>query len=64
LRLRSTAFTRKLERLAEQMGPRGMSKDQVSRLCRDVDEQVTAFREHPLEGRLPVPTAGKIERVR
>jgi putative transposase len=30
-----------------------MSKDQVSRLCRGLDEQVRVFRERPLEGRYP-----------
>src|SRR3712207_290497 len=42
-----------------------MSKDQVSRLCRGLDEQVQAFRQRPLEGRYPyVWLDGKIERVR
>src|SRR4051812_19688905 len=42
-----------------------MTKDQVSRLCRGLDEQVQAFRERPLEGRYPyVWLDGKIERVR
>ena len=39
--------TRKVDRLVEQMGVH-MSKDQVSRLCRGLDEQVQAF---PLERR-------------
>jgi transposase-like protein len=56
--------TRKVDRLVEQMGVH-MSKDQVSRLCRGLDEQVQAFRERPLEGRYPyVWLDGKIERVR
>ena len=42
--------TRKVDRLVEQMGLRGMSKDQVSRLCRGLDEQVAAFHEQPVEG--------------
>jgi putative transposase len=42
-----------------------MSRDQVSRLCRGLDEQVRIFRERPLEGRYPyVWLDGKIERVR
>jgi hypothetical protein len=42
-----------------------MSKDQVSRLCRGLDEQVQAFRERPLEGRYPyVWLDGKIGKVR
>jgi transposase-like protein len=44
--------TRKVDRLVEQMGVH-MSKDQVSRLCQGLDEQVQAFRERPLEGRYP-----------
>lgn len=56
--------TRKVDRLVEQMGVY-MSKDQVSRLCRGLDEQVRAFRERPLEGRYPyVWLDGKIEKVR
>src|SRR6266516_1615928 len=44
--------TRKVDRLVEQLGVR-MTKDQVSRLCQRLDEQVTAFRERPLEGAYP-----------
>src|SRR6478735_1609943 len=56
--------TRKVDRLVEQMGVH-MSKDQVSRLCQGLDEQVRAFRERPLEGRYPyVWLDGKIEKVR
>jgi len=57
--------TRKVDRLVEQMGLRGMSKDQVSRLCRGLDEQVAAFRERPLEGAYPyLWLDAKVERVR
>src|SRR4051812_46497429 len=57
--------TRKVDRLVEQLGIASMSKDQVSRLCRGLDEQVRCFRERPLEGRYPyVWLDGKIERVR
>jgi transposase-like protein len=45
--------TRKVDRLVEQLGLRGMSKDTVSRLCRGLDEQVRIFRELPLEGAYP-----------
>ena len=45
--------TRKVDRLVEQLGLQGMSKDRVSALCRQLDEQVTAFRERPLEGAYP-----------
>jgi len=45
--------TRKVDRLVEQLGIHGMSKDRVSALCRGLDEQVRAFRERPLEGEHP-----------
>src|SRR5215218_4755964 len=45
--------TRKVDRLVEQLGVHGMSKDRVSALCRALDEQVEAFRERPLEGAFP-----------
>jgi putative transposase len=45
--------TRKVDRLVEALGLAGVSQDQVSRLCHGLDEQVTAFRERPLEGRYP-----------
>jgi putative transposase len=45
--------TRKVDRLVEQLGIDGMSKDRVSALCRALDEQVAAFRERPLEGAFP-----------
>jgi len=45
--------TRKVDRLVEQLGIAGMTKDRVSRLCRELDEQVEAFRTRPLEGAYP-----------
>jgi putative transposase len=42
--------TRKVDRLVEQLGIHGMSKDRVSALCRALDGQVEAFCERPLEG--------------
>jgi transposase-like protein len=45
--------TRKVDRLVEQLGIAGMSKDRVSGLCRALDEQVRVFRERPLEGVYP-----------
>jgi transposase-like protein len=45
--------TRKVDRLVEQLGIAGMSKDRVSALCRALDEHVGAFRERPLEGSYP-----------
>jgi putative transposase len=57
--------TRKVDRLVEQLGLQGMSKDTVSRLCRSLDEQVTVFRERPLEGAYPyLWLDAKVERVR
>ena len=58
--------TRKVERLVEQLGIQGMGKDQVSRLCAGLDEQVAAFRERPLgEARYPyLWLDAKVERVR
>jgi transposase-like protein len=56
--------TRKVDRLVEQMGL-SLSKDQVSRMCRGLDEQVQAFRTRPLEGRFPyLWLDAKIEKVR
>jgi transposase-like protein len=45
--------TRKVDRLVEQLGIDGMTKDRVSALCKALDEQVQAFRERPLEGTYP-----------
>jgi putative transposase len=57
--------TRKVDRLVEQLGLQQMSKDTVSRLCRGLDEQVTVFRERPLEGAYPyLWLDAKVERVR
>jgi transposase-like protein len=57
--------TRKVDRLVEQLGVQSISKDQVSRLCRGLDDQVAAFRERPLEGAYPyLWLDAKLERVR
>jgi transposase-like protein len=45
--------TRKVDRLVEQMGIHGMTKDRVSALCRSLDDQVEIFRRRPLEGAHP-----------
>ena len=45
--------TRKVDRLVEQLGIDGMTKDRVSGLCRALDEQVELFRCRPLEGAYP-----------
>jgi putative transposase len=41
--------TRKVDHLVSELGIQ-MSKDQVSRICRELDGQVEAFRSRPLEG--------------
>ena len=45
--------TRKVDRLVEQLGIDGMSKDRVSAICRALDQQVELFRQRPLEGAYP-----------
>jgi len=45
--------TRKVDRLVEQLGIGGMTKDRVSAICRALDEHVDAFRTRPLEGCYP-----------
>lgn len=42
--------TRKVEALVEALGCRGMSKSEVSRLAQELDTEVQAFRNRPLEG--------------
>ena len=57
--------TRKVERLASQLGIESMSRSTVSRLCKTLDEQVRLFRERPLAGRYPyLWLDAKVERVR
>jgi putative transposase len=45
--------TRKVDRLVEQLGIDGMTKDRVSAMCRALDKQVELFRGRPLEGAYP-----------
>ena len=46
--------TRKVDRLVEQLGIEGMTKDRVSAICRALDQQVEElFRGRPLEGAYP-----------
>jgi putative transposase len=45
--------TRKVDRMVEQLGIAGMSKDRVSGMCKALDENVQAFRCRPLEGAYP-----------
>jgi putative transposase len=45
--------TRRVEELAQAMGLSGISKSQVSKLCKDIDERVNAFLDRPIEGEWP-----------
>ena len=45
--------TRKVDRLVEAMGIENCSKDTVSRLCRELDDQAEAFRNRPIDGVYP-----------
>ena len=45
--------TRSVDDLVKAMGLSGISKSQVSRLCKEIDERVTAFLERPIEGDWP-----------
>src|ERR1051325_10350106 len=45
--------TRSVDDLVKAMGMTGISKSQVSRLCAEIDERVTAFLERPIEGSWP-----------
>lgn len=45
--------TRKVDDLVQAMGLSGISKSQVSKLCKDIDERVNAFLRRPMEGEWP-----------
>lgn len=45
--------TRSVDDLVKAMGAGGVSKSQVSRLCKEIDERVNAFLTRPLEGAWP-----------
>src|SRR6188508_3529142 len=45
--------TRRVDELVQAMGLSGISKSQVSKLCKDIDERVTAFLDRPLTGEWP-----------
>lgn len=45
--------TRRVDDLVQAMGLTGIGKSSVSKLCRDIDERVTAFLERPLTGDWP-----------
>ena len=42
-------WTRRVEKLVEQLGVTRLSKSQVSQMAKDLDEQVAQFRNRPLE---------------
>ena len=45
--------TRKVDDLVQAMGLTGISKSQVSKLCKELDDRVNAFLDRPLEGEWP-----------
>ena len=45
--------TRSVDDLVKAMGMSGISKSQVSRLCKEIDERVKAFLDRPIEGDWP-----------
>src|SRR3954466_397039 len=45
--------TRRVDDLVQAMGLSGISKSQVSKLCKDIDDRVHAFLERPLAGEWP-----------
>ena len=45
--------TRSVDDLVKALGMTGISKSQVSRLCAEIDERVTAFLDRPIEGDWP-----------
>ena len=46
--------TRRVDDLVQAMGLSGISKSQVSKLCKDIDERVHAFLDRPLVGEWPI----------
>jgi transposase-like protein len=42
--------TRRVDELVQAMGLSGISKSQVSKLCKDIDERVNAFLDRPPDG--------------
>jgi putative transposase len=45
--------TRRVDELVQAMGLTGISKSQVPKLCKDIDERITALLERPIEGEWP-----------
>ena len=59
--------TRSVDELVKALGMTGISKSQVSKLCKEIDERVRAFLDRPLEGDWPYlidpPTEGPRRRA-
>src|ERR1700756_3947850 len=51
--LLSLGFDRRVDELVQAMGLGGISKSQVSKLCKDTDERVNAFLDRPIDGEWP-----------
>jgi transposase-like protein len=51
--------TRRVDDLVQAMGLSGISKSQVSKLCKEIDERVNAFLDRPLAWRVAVSVAGR-----
>ena len=47
--------TRTVDDLVQAMGMSGISKDQISRLYREIDDTIPSFLDRPLEGDWPYP---------
>src|SRR5439155_10824305 len=45
--------TRRVDELVQAVGLSGISKSQVSKLCKDIDERVNAFLDRPIDGEWP-----------
>jgi putative transposase len=45
--------TRKVDDLVQALGLTGIDKSKVSRICKELDEAVAAFRNRPLEAEYP-----------
>ncbi|WEH12048.1 IS256 family transposase [Alicyclobacillus fastidiosus] len=45
--------TRKVDELVESLGIQGISKSEVSRICKELDDVVQSFKNRPLEGAYP-----------
>ncbi len=45
--------TRKVDELVESLGNQGISKSEVSRICKELDDVVQSFKNRPLEGAYP-----------